>query len=84
MFFQDVLKWVRAMRRSLGGLGVFACFLRRLEMGACHAKASLGGLGSLLCTKASWSVFSRCLEMGACHAKESWRSWRLCVLFKTS
>ena len=37
--------------------------LRRLEMGACHAKASWR----------SWRASLRRLEMCACHAKASWK-----------
>ena len=56
MFFERVLKWERAVRRRLGGLG------------------------SLLCAKASCHVFRTRLEKGACRAKAFCRSWHLVLL----
>ena len=54
-FSERVLKWERAVRMRLVGLGILLCgnascrfFLTRLEMGACHVKASCR---SCLCVK---------------------------------
>ena len=65
------------MRRRLVSLVVFLERVLKLERAV---RRRLGGLGSLLCAKASCRVFRTRLEKGACRAKASCRSWRLVLL----